>query len=266
MNDAFDTLLNAIRQCEIIDLSTDISHHATGPFQTRMEVLEPEPGAKFFIDHVLPILMPEAVGHMCAESFPDCIFLRHELVTASVHAGSHIDAPGHYGLKGNPDGAGFINAVPPETFIGPGVLFDAARSAGPEVGRSEIEAIAQANGITEVANKIVLIRTGGDKAISAQAVEALIDEGVKVIGTDSPSFDGPFRRMIESYVASGDSSVLWPCHILGRRRPYYQLERLCNLERLPASGFLVWAPPVLIDGATAAWIRALALVPQKEGE
>ena len=68
--------------------------------------------------------------------------------------------------------------------------------------------------------------------------------------------------MIERFLATGDPSLLWPCHMLGRHRPYYQIERLGGLDRLPATGFLVIAFPVRIDKATAAWTRAVALVPR----
>jgi cyclase len=67
--------------------------------------------------------------------------------------------------------------------------------------------------------------------------------------------------MLEEQAATGDGAAAWPCHVLGRERPYYQLEGLANLEFLPASGFFVFAPPVKVRGATASWVRALALVP-----
>ena len=50
--------------------------------------------------------------------------------------------------------------------------------------------------------------------------------------------------------------------VLGRTRPYYQLERLSNLDQLPQEGFLVVAVPVLVGEATAAWSRIFALVPR----
>lgn len=259
----FDTLVDAVRQCEIVDLSQDVTQLADGPFATRIESLEPEPGAQFFVDRVLSQLLPEAIGRLHARDFPGGAFLRHELVTASTHAGSHVDAPGHYG-PGADRGTAFINDAPPHIFIAPGVLYDASGIAGPKVQLADLNTIGQATGVTEVNNKIVLICTGGNKAISVEAVESLLDAGVRVIGTDSASFDGPIQPMIESFLATGDSSVLWPCHMLGRRRPYYQIERLGGLDRLPPSGFLVLALPMLIEGATAAWTRAVALVPRTE--
>ncbi len=259
----FDTLVDAVGQCEIVDLSQDATYLADSPFEIHVEPLEPEPGAQFFVDRVLPRLFPEAVGRLHAQDFPGGAFLRHELVKTSTHAGSHVDAPGHYG-PGNDQGMAFINDAPLHIFIAPGVLYDASGIAGSKVRLADLNAIGQATRVTEVNNKIVLIRTGGNKAISVEAVESLLDSGVRVIGTDNGSFDGPIPLMIASFLATGDSSVLWPCHMLGRRRPYYQMERLGGLDRLPPSGFLVLALPILIEGATAAWTRAVALVPRTE--
>jgi cyclase len=243
-----------IAECRIVDLSSDVSTHADGPFATEMEVLEPGAGAAFFCENVLPTLVPDAVGRFRPDDFPDGAFLRHEMVRASVHAGSHVDAPGHYGPA---DGLGLINEAPLRSFIGKGFRWDVSEVPERVIGLRHVDPTPRAAG----AGAIGLIRTGGTKAIGADVVEAFIDAGITVIGTDAASFDGPFPPMIEEYLATGDRDVLWPAHMLGRRRPYYQLERLRNLDALPEQGFLVIAFPVLIDGATAAWTRAVALVP-----
>lgn len=257
-----ETLTEVIGEYKIVDLSNDVTQHVRGPFETRIDVLEAEPGAQFFIDQVLPQLLPgDMIDHFQAKDFPNAAFLRHEQVTASVHAGSHIDAPGHYG-SGVAAKEDFINAAPLEIFMRPGVLYDAVGVVDPIVMQEHIDVIGREKGITDVGTKIVLIRTGGDKAISATVVSSLLDAGVNVIGTDSESFDGPFQQMMDAYLKTRDTSLLWPCHMLGRHRPYYQLERLSGLDRLPPTGFFVLALPVLIEGATAAWTRAIALVPE----
>ncbi|WP_051499368.1 cyclase family protein [Nocardia sp. BMG51109] len=246
-------LARIFAESTIVDLSSDIGNHAEGPFTTRIDALEPEPGAAFFCENVLPKIAAHAVGRLRAADFPDGAFLRHEMVHASVHAGSHIDAPGHYGPAA--DGVRRdINDAPLRSFFGPGVAFDLASLDSAVVTRADI---ALPDGTAP--GSIVLIRTGGDKAIAAEAIEYLLDAGIDVIGTDGASFDGPFEPMIERYLAGGDSGALWPAHVLGRHRPYYQIERLANLDRLPTTGFFVLALPVLITGATAAWTRAIAL-------
>ncbi len=149
----FDSLLSALHCCDIVDLSTDVAWHADGPFKTNVEVLEPLPGARFFVDRVLPKVMPEAVGRLSAEDFPGGAFLRHELVTASVHAGSHVDAPGHYGPGVSGAEASFINGAPLEPFIAPGVFYDASDVRGDVIRREDIEAIGRARCIGDVAGR-----------------------------------------------------------------------------------------------------------------
>ncbi|MDT0303925.1 cyclase family protein [Streptomonospora wellingtoniae] len=258
------SLARMIGSCSIVDLSSDVGNHAEGPFTTEVKPLEPEPGAQFFCDNVLPALAPHAVGRFTAEDFPDKAFLRHEMVTASVHAGSHVDAPGHYGPLAD-GGTGHINEAPLRSFIGTGLMCDVSGITGRVVGLEHIDVAARVKEL-ESDGGVALIHTGGRKAISAEVVEAFLDAGVDVLGTDADSFDGPFQPMIDSYLESGDKSVLWPAHMLGRRRPYYQLERLHDLDKLPPSGFLVIALPVLIEGATAAWTRAVALIPDNGRE
>jgi cyclase len=224
-------------------------------------VIEAVPGARIFCEKVLPGLVPEAAGQIQPEDFPDGAFLRHETITASVHSGSHIDAPGHYGPPA--DGSrGHMSDAPLDMFVGPGVMLDVSGVPGWEVGPQHIKAAADASGVNDFGQTIVLIHTERDKAISAEVVGTFLDEGVRVIGTDADGFDGPFEPMIRRFLQCADPGVLWPAHMLGRRRPYYHIERLRNLASLPPSGFLVIALPVLIEGTTAAWTRAVAFVPE----
>lgn len=66
--------------------------------------------------------------------------------------------------------------------------------------------------------------------------------------------------MIEAYRETGDASALWPAHIMGRDRPYLQIERLGNLDRLPrANGFTVSCLPIKLEHADAAWSRVVAI-------
>jgi cyclase len=250
--------------CRIVDLSNGVTDCTPGPFQTRIDVIEATDGAQIFCDKVAPALVPEAAGKIRPDDFPDGAFLRHEMVSASVHSGSHIDAPGHYGPVGA-DVCALISGAPLEKFIGPGIMLDVSGASGWRVEREHIKAAAEHGGIGDFGQSIVLIHTERDKAISADVVADLLDAGVSVIGTDAEGFDGPFEPMIRRFLETADPGVLWPSHVLGRRRPYYHIERLRNLASLPASGFLFVALPVLIDGATAAWTRAVAFVP-KESE
>jgi cyclase len=99
------------------------------------------------------------------------------------------------------------------------------------------------------------------RGISDHAVEFLLDAGVKVIGTDAFGFDPPFHAMLDAYRTSGQKEVLWPAHMLGRRRPYCQIERLFGLAQLPADhGFTVACFPIRLAGCGASWTRAVAIM------
>jgi cyclase len=99
------------------------------------------------------------------------------------------------------------------------------------------------------------------RGIGSDAVELLLDLGVRVIGTDAFGLDPPFSRMLDAYAAGGHKSVLWPAHVLGRRREYCQIERLGGLDTLPREdGFLVACFPIRLEGCGAAWTRAVAIL------
>lgn len=256
-----DGLACDLLACRIVDLSSDIGVHAKGPFETRMDVVEAIDGARILCESMAGTFAPEAAGRLKVEDFPDRAFLRHEMVHASVHAGSHVDAPGHYGPP--EDGSrGFISDAPLDAFVGRGIMLDVTGFPGWRVEPQHIKAAVEAGGVDSYDQSIVLIHTERDKAIAVEVVEHFLDQGVRVIGTDADGFDGEFAPILRRFLDSGDPSTLWPAHVLGRRRPYYQIERLRNLELLPPTGSVVIAMPVLVEGATAAWTRAVAFVPR----
>lgn len=90
----------------------------------------------------------------------------------------------------------------------------------------------------------------------------LVEQGVKVIGIDAYTLDRPFSDMMADYRRTGDGRFIWPAHFAGITREYCQIEKLANLDLLPRPhGFYVSCLPVKIERASAAWCRAVALVP-----
>ena len=57
-----------------------------------------------------------------------------------------------------------------------------------------------------------------------------------VTGTDGWSWDAPFVHTTEKYLASHDASLIWEGHKAGREIGYCHIEKLHNLEALPADG------------------------------
>jgi kynurenine formamidase len=54
--------------------------------------------------------------------------------------------------------------------------------------------------------------------------------------------------------------LIWEGHKAGREIGYCHLEKLHNLEALPAKGFTVSCFPVKVQGGSAGWTRAVALM------
>jgi kynurenine formamidase len=82
---------------------------------------------------------------------------------------------------------------------------------------------------------------------------------VRVVGTDAWSWDAPFSFIADRFARTGDASIVWEGHKAGRVRPYYQMEKLQNLDALPGHGFTVACFPVKIERASAGWVRAVAI-------
>jgi cyclase len=197
-------------------------------------------------------------------------FLRNEFLTLSTHSGTHLDAPYHYGPWCDGARAKRILDIPLEWCEGRGHLLD-VRRFGPQVRADDVVELL-AEGVS-LAGSIVLFRTDSDlllgseryftecPQITAEAVEVVLDLGAKVVGVDSWSLDGPALPMLEDYFEHREGRVLWPVHMLGRRREFLQLEGLGNLRSLPQRGeFTVCAFPIALSDSGGAWVRAVARV------
>ncbi|MFM9032709.1 MAG: cyclase family protein, partial [Mycobacterium sp.] len=77
--------------------------------------------------------------------------------------------------------------------------------------------------------------------------------------TDAWSWDAPFSYTAQRYAKSHDASIIWEGHRAGRTIGYCHIEKLHNLESLPANGFEVACFPVKVHAASAGWTRAVAI-------
>jgi kynurenine formamidase len=209
------------------------------------------------------------------EDFPGGMAISNETVTLTTHTGTHMDAPLHYGPTSGGAPAKSIDAVPLEWCYGPGVRLDVRHvPPGEAITVAHLtDALAAAEHELS-AGDIVLLWTGADRlwttpeyltsypGLSGEGTAFLVERGVRVIGIDAWGLDRPMHRMIEDYRRTGDKSHLWPAHIYGRTREYLQLEKLAQLDRLPAAtGFTVACFPVAVGGAGAGWTRVVAILP-----
>ena len=96
-------------------------------------------------------------------------------------------------------------------------------------------------------------------ALERKAFSWLLDQGVRVIGCDAESLDGPVAPMLEA-LRAGRHGDFFPIHYAGREREFCLIHKM-NLSGLPRPhGFKVAAFPVKLESCGAAWTRAVALV------
>jgi kynurenine formamidase len=197
-----------------------------------------------------------------------------EHVAISTHNGTHLDAPYHY--ASTMDGgkrAATIDEIPLEWCFQPGIKLDFRHLPDGYVATpADVEAELARVGHTLRPFDIVLVNTAaGAKYGTAEYVPSgcgmgraatlwLLERGVRVTGTDAWSWDAPFVHTARRYAETHDASLIWEGHRAGREIGYCHLEKLHNLEVLPATGFTVACFPVKIRAASAGWTRAVAIV------
>jgi kynurenine formamidase len=208
------------------------------------------------------------------EELPDGEGWAVENVRLSTHNGTHLDAPYHFASTMNRgERASTIDEVPLEWCLQPGVRLDFRHLPdGHVVSEQEVEAELARIGHQLSPFEIVLVNTAAGRAygqpdyvsrgcgMGREATLYLLKRGVRVTGTDGWSWDAPFVHTARKYQVTRDASLIWEGHKAGREIGYCHLEKLHNLELLPASGFMVSCFPVKVRGASAGWTRAVAIL------
>jgi kynurenine formamidase len=211
-------------------------------------------------------------------ALPEGEYAAVERVRISTHNGTHLDAPYHFHSTMNEKNGGkeraiAIDEVPLEWCFQPGVKLDFRNLPDGYV----VTAKVVENELARIEHKlepleIVVVNTRAGSAygqpdyvaagagMGREATLYLLERGVRVTGTDAWSWDAPFVHTKAKFEASGDASLIWEGHKAGRDIGYCHLEKLHNLEALPAHGFTIACFPVKIRGASAGWTRAVALI------
>lgn len=211
------------------------------------------------------------------EDFPDGEGAAVEWVTLTTHCGTHLDAPWHFhstmdAALGEPKKSITIDEVPLEWCFQPGVKLDFRHfDDGYVVTAADVEAELKRIGHTLEPLDIVVVNTragsrygnndylGAGCGMGREATMYLLERGVRLTGTDAWSWDAPFSYTAERFAETGDKSLLWEGHKAGMDIGYCHIEKLHNLEALPATGFTISCFPHKIRGASAGWIRAVAI-------
>lgn len=212
------------------------------------------------------------------DQLPDGAAWAVERVNLTTHNGTHMDAPYHFHPTMNHDlvdggeRAATIDEIPLEWCFCDGVKLDFRHfDDGYVVTLDDVNAELDRIGYQLKPMDIVLVNTragkryGFDDYVKAgcgmgrAATLGLVEQGVKITGTDAWSWDTPFDYTRERVEATGDYGLIWEGHKAGRDRGYCHMEKLHNLEVLPPFGFKVACFPVKIKAASAGWTRAVAV-------
>lgn len=170
----------------------------------------------------------------------DHLALSH--IETTVHIGAHADAPSHYRKGGQA-----IDARRLDYYLGP------AQVLGVTVGRGR--RIRPADLKDEIRAPRVLLRTGSFQdperwrddfnSLSPELVGFLAEQGVILIGIDTPSVDPADSKALESHQAVSD-------------RDMAILEGLV-LTGVPDGLYRLVALPLRLKGADASPVRAILL-------
>jgi kynurenine formamidase len=192
-------------------------------------------------------------------------------LSAPEHGGTHLDAPIHFAEAGET-----ADKVPLRRLVGLAVVIDvsaqAARDADYQLTPADIRAFEGRHGRI-AKGSIVLLRTdwsrrwpdaraylGDDTPGSAaklrfpsfgpDSARLLVEErGVGALGVDTASID---------YGRSTDFMV----HRIAMGANVPAFENLTGLSNLPATGALVIALPMKIEGGSGGPLRAIAILPE----
>ena len=257
----------------ILDLSIPIENDvASDPEFSRPEIT--------YLSHEMTLdRMRASFPELRREHLPDGAAWAIERLVVTTHHGTHLDAPYHFHPTTNHDlveggePAPTIDEIPLDWCFRPGVKLDLRHLPDGHVATvDDIRAALDGTGHVLQPYDIVLVNTragsryGHKDYVSAgcgvgrEATLFLVEQGVRITGTDAWSWDAPFEHTRRRVEETGDYGLIWEGHKVGRQRLYCHLEKLHQLELLPATGFTVVCFPVRIRKASAGWTRAVALL------
>lgn len=247
-----------------VPLQSDIASDPPGhePKITYVDHKQSAPAVCAFFPGLTPADLPDGEGWAI------------ERIDLSTHNGTHLDAPYHF--ASTMDGgkrALRIDEVPLEWCFQPGVKLDFRRFPDGYVATAaDVEAELERIGHELRPLDIVVVNTSAGVRYGApdyvprgcgmgrEATLYLTSRGVKITGTDAWSWDAPFVHTAKRYAETRNAKLIWEGHRAGREIGYCHIEKLHNLETLPADGFIIACFPVKIKAASAGWTRAVAII------
>jgi kynurenine formamidase len=208
-----------------------------------------------------------AYGHT-----PGSFFYSAFAFSTPEHGGTHLDAPIHFAEAGHS-----VDRVPLERLVAPAVVIDitARANADPDyrLTADDVRAWEAQHGRVP-GGAIVLLRTGWSRHWPDQRRYLGDDTPGDATNLRFPSFGEDAARLLveERRVAALGADVAsidygrstdFIVHRIAAGRNVPGIENLNALERLPPTGAIVIALPVLIEGGSGGPARVIALVPRR---
>ena len=190
------------------------------------------------------------------------------------HTGTHFDAPIHW-ISGRHLPNNATDTIPPSDFVAPAVVLDCSREAAADADfLLTVEFIErwEATHGRIPPRAWVLMRTDWSKRTDPVDYQNYDETGQHTPGPDTAAV----RFLVEERDAIGFGTEAigtdagqavhlrppYPCHTFMHGAGRYGLQCLANLDRLPATGAVVIAPPLKIRQGSGSPLRVLALVPR----
>jgi kynurenine formamidase len=229
-----------------------------------------------YIDHILGAdSMQEFFPGVKKEQLPGGLGWALEFMTLTTHSGTHLDAPYHYHPtmdKGKP--ASTIDEIPLEWCFNDGVLLDFRHKGdGERITAKDVENELKRIDYEIKPLDIVIVQTGAEAfwgkeeylvkgaGMDRESTLFLTEKGVKLVGIDAWSWDRPLPYLAEEFKQTGDPKVIWEAHFAGIEIGYCHMEKMANLSAIGRPhGFTVCCFPIKIKGASAGWVRPVAIV------
>lgn len=227
-----------------------------------------------YVDHQQSAPMMADYLQVDVEDLTDGLGWAVETLQVNTHNGTHVDAPWHYFPTSMGKPARTIDEMPLDWFYRDGVRLDFRdKPKGDVITVDDLKQALDDINYTLKPYDIVMLWTGTDKLWGqAEYFEAgagltmdstlwLLEQGIRVIGTDCWGLDRPFWAVVKQFQEDGDRKKIWEAHRAGIKQEYCQIEKLANLDTLPAAtGFKVACFPVKVAKASAGWTRVVAIV------
>lgn len=228
-----------------------------------------------YLDHEFSVpSMLNFFGSATKEDLPGGLAWAIEMVQLTTHSGTHLDAPYHYHpTMNNGEKAWTIDEVPLDWCYGDGVVIDFSdKEDGYAVTIDDFETELKRINYVLKPQDIVLVNTGASKkwgtpeylisgcGMGREVTLWLINQGIRVMGTDAWSWDRPLSVIAKEYDQFQDKSIIWEGHFAGIEKAYCHIEKLTNLDQLPSTGFKLSCFPIKVKKGSAGWIRAVAMI------